>query len=82
MSSWHREHPELVGTDADPWMIHASYARTIANPGPPRGFPGIDECERLAELEAYHCHQCAEDQPETTVCRECGSTEIHYTREP
>lgn len=20
MSRWHREHPELAGTDADPWM--------------------------------------------------------------
>lgn len=25
MSQWHREHPELVGTDADPWMVHESY---------------------------------------------------------
>lgn len=23
--SWHREHPELTGTSADPWMMHASY---------------------------------------------------------
>lgn len=27
MGGWHREHPELVGTDADPWMIHESYRR-------------------------------------------------------
>lgn len=23
--SWSRDHPELVGTSADPWMMHASY---------------------------------------------------------
>jgi hypothetical protein len=27
MSGWHRENPELVGTDADPWMMHESYRR-------------------------------------------------------
>jgi hypothetical protein len=27
MSQWHREHPELTGTDADPWMIHEDYRR-------------------------------------------------------
>lgn len=32
MSGWHRENPELVGTDADPWMRHESYRRTIPMP--------------------------------------------------
>lgn len=25
MSAWHREHPELAGTEADPWMHIPSY---------------------------------------------------------
>jgi hypothetical protein len=29
VSAWHREHPELVGTDADPWMIHESYRKAL-----------------------------------------------------
>jgi hypothetical protein len=29
MSQWHNEHPELVGTDADPWMIHADYRAAL-----------------------------------------------------
>jgi hypothetical protein len=29
MSGWHRENPELVGTDADPWMRHESYRRHV-----------------------------------------------------
>lgn len=27
MSEWHREHPELAGTWADPWMQHESYRK-------------------------------------------------------
>ena len=27
MSGFHRDHPALVGTDADPWMAHESYRR-------------------------------------------------------
>lgn len=25
MGSWHRENPELAGTDADPWMANAAH---------------------------------------------------------
>jgi hypothetical protein len=32
MSSWHREHPELTGTGADPWMQHASYRTALGIP--------------------------------------------------
>ena len=32
MSQWHRENPELVGTAADPWMIHESYRRNVPPP--------------------------------------------------
>jgi hypothetical protein len=27
MSSWHRENPELAGTDADPWMQNEGHRR-------------------------------------------------------
>lgn len=29
MSRWHRENPELVGTDADPWTIHEDYRKAL-----------------------------------------------------
>lgn len=32
MGEWHREHPELAGTEADPWMAnvgHAAAAREV-----------------------------------------------------
>jgi len=29
MSQWHREHPELIGTDADPWMDLPSYREAM-----------------------------------------------------
>lgn len=43
MGEWHRDNPDLVGTDADPWMIHASYRRM---------YQGLDDVDRnrLAEL--------------------------------
>lgn len=30
MSGWHRDHPELAGTDADVWMMHADYRQAVA----------------------------------------------------
>lgn len=30
MSGFHRDNPELVGTDADPWMMHEDYRRIVA----------------------------------------------------
>lgn len=30
MSGWHRDNPELIGTDADPWMMHESYRKVAA----------------------------------------------------
>jgi hypothetical protein len=29
MSQWHRDNPELMGTDADPWMQHESYRKAL-----------------------------------------------------
>jgi hypothetical protein len=41
MSQWHREHPELFGTEADPWMQHKSYRRAVGPMLPESStFPG------------------------------------------
>lgn len=29
MSAWHRNHPELVGTGADPWMRNEGYQKAL-----------------------------------------------------
>lgn len=29
MSDFHRNHPDLVGTEADPWMIHANHREAL-----------------------------------------------------
>lgn len=51
MSGWHREHPELVGTDADPWMMHESYRRHVPMPESEREALR-DERERNIERES------------------------------
>lgn len=52
MSGWHREHPELVGTDADPWMQHESYRRHVPMPESERERLR-DERELLDELRDF-----------------------------
>lgn len=49
MSQWHREHPELAGTEADVWMrrtAHAAAAREVTAMRCPRSM------ETVLELEA------------------------------
>lgn len=29
MSAWHRQHPELAGTDADPWMHNPGHRKAF-----------------------------------------------------
>lgn len=48
MSGWHRDNPELVGTDADPWMMHESYRRA---------------CEEL-EVGVYDPERHVDEEPE------------------
>lgn len=31
MSQWHRDNPELMGTEADPWMRHESYRNALGS---------------------------------------------------
>jgi hypothetical protein len=42
MSSWHNEHPELAGTDADPWMANPGYAAAAREVQMYQQFPNID----------------------------------------
>lgn len=34
MSQWHRDNPELAGTDADPWMRNESYRKALGHTEP------------------------------------------------
>lgn len=71
MSAWHREHPELVGTDADPAMRNPGHAaafhelelRDRADASARRlGFSGIEAA--IADAEAnqptHYCDACSE----------------------
>lgn len=61
MSQWHREHPELAGTDADPWMQNEGYRQARAE---------VQEIEREVAferefgvsldrlIEEYHAQLC------------------------
>jgi hypothetical protein len=93
MSAWHRDNPELVGTDADPWMAnptHAAAARELelrdrADASARRlGFSSIDAAIEHAERTAptHHCDDCSESQRGTPSgrCRYCGGA--LFEREP
>jgi predicted RNA-binding Zn-ribbon protein involved in translation (DUF1610 family) len=60
MGGWHREHPELAGTDADPWM---------ANPGHAAATRYVSDAA-IAEAEAraltFDCEACGKDS--TVAC--------------
>lgn len=84
MSGWHRDNPELVGTDADPWMAnpaHAAAHREVMY----QQFPNLDAMIAQAEeqqlQEAFFCSSCSEFQPEQPngVCRECGDKIVEWT---
>jgi hypothetical protein len=71
MSAWHREHPELVGTDADPWMANPTHAaahrelekRDRADASARRlGFGSIEAAIEHAEANAstHYCDDCSE----------------------
>jgi methionyl-tRNA synthetase len=70
VSSWHREHPELTGTDADPWMMHASYRDAMTY------------VKRLAGIYCRHCetllgpnetHVCVDCAGDSLTCPNCGA---------
>lgn len=64
MSGWHRDHPELTGTDADPWMANPAHAAAHAE------VQGMDAMRRagyssIEEAEAAHAFVCTDED-----CRE------------
>lgn len=77
MSGWHRDNPELVGTDADPWAIHESYRRAFAEVEvASRARPTVSFEEWLLS-GAKRCtdEDCREVQApnDGDACRECGA---------
>ncbi len=58
MSQWHREHPELAGTDRDPWMQHASYRHAMSE---------------VKAMSGDYCRVCEEflESGERVVCADC-----------
>lgn len=63
MSQWHREHPELAGTDADPWMQHDSYRKATEQHWRESG----DYCNECGTFLMNHerglCEECRDDAP-------------------
>lgn len=53
MGEWHRENPELVGTDADPWMANPLHRRIVL---------GLDDVDRN-RLADERDDSGAEDEP-------------------
>lgn len=87
MSQWHRDNPELVGTDADPAMMNAGHAaaarelelRDRADASARKlGFSGIDAAIEHAERNSTHVcdvvNGCGQVQAATQSgrCRYCG----------
>lgn len=60
MSQWHRAHPELTGTDADPWMQHESYRKAVRIEGGP------------TDDFASYCPHCFTGDPGEDYCESCG----------
>lgn len=84
MSQWHREHPELAGTDADPWMQNPGHAAAAREVQMYQQFPNLDAMIAEAEFNSTHvCLDCDEVQcvePRHGICRACGGRLVE--REP
>jgi hypothetical protein len=87
MSAWHRENPELAGTDADPWMVHESYRQASLEV---RGISAMHRAgyASIDDAIADSTHVCADEdcrhvQRESASgrCRECGVGRL-VEREP
>lgn len=60
MSGWHREHPELAGTDADPWMANPSHRAAAQE------VTRLQGCPRTSDEVDGECDVCtrpAESHP-------------------
>lgn len=56
MGSWHRENPELIGTSADPWMMHGSYRDSL----------------RFVERECQECGRWSKGLDDRGLCPRCA----------
>ena len=59
MSQWHRENPELAGTEADPWMQHKSYRDAVLY-------------VRSISRDYKTCRNCGAETLKLTWCGVCG----------
>ena len=77
MSEWHRENPELAGTEADPWMIHESYRKAVSQVEVMARARPTMSFEDWLLLGSKQCsdRDCREMQGPNPgdVCNECGS---------
>lgn len=69
MSQWHREHPELTGSAADPWMDNPGHAKAA------RDVTAIQGCR--ASMEAVEELEAAGD----TGCTICGRPSFSHHSE-
>jgi DnaJ-class molecular chaperone len=74
MSRWHRNHPELVGTSADPWTIHEDYRRLVER-------VAIDVCARCGGSGEIHFNRTGRSDPhrdpqwdDSATCPDCDGT--------
>jgi hypothetical protein len=60
MSQWHRDNPELTGTEADPWMIHETYRSAL---------------RQVWRESPHYCSDCGDVlmAGERDVCKRCVS---------
>lgn len=80
MSGWHRDNPELVGTDADPWMMHPSYAAahrevTLQQAGQAAmRRAGYGSIEEAMEDSTHSCSSCDQVQGlrRAPTCASCS----------
>lgn len=76
MSRWHRDHPDLIGTAADPSMATPGYATALRETEMYERFPDLDA--RIAHAEHNSTHVCTDPdcgsiQSAATECLACGA---------
>jgi hypothetical protein len=63
MSDFHRHYPELVGTSADPWMIHDEYRRAMRSiPFHEDDFNSHGLCPVCDREPSDHCPACGDPE--------------------
>jgi hypothetical protein len=71
MSSWHREHPELAGTDADPWMASPAHREAVREV----------ECYSRFGRSLDSMIAQAEEERDSAMC-ECGHRYDEHDADP